>query len=178
MIVEHVFITTFEAAETLGLASQFLAKRGFEAIAQGAFALGPQGWNVLEMSRGKKKAARAKSVVQYPQQIRLEWDRGRVTIAVSATSPLEGQATRIGRPKGKFIERQREMLMTIATQLEHLLGLRRAPEHVFHAWSQIEDEIDRSDRAHRRRKKWIAVTILVLVLSALGYVIYLAANTR
>jgi hypothetical protein len=178
MIVEHVFITTLEAPDALRLASQFLATRGFEAIAQGAFAMGPQGWNVLEMSRGKKNPGKAKSVVQFPQQVRLEWDRGRVTVAASAMSLVESRATTVGKLKGKPLERQREMLMAIATQLEHLLAIRREPHDVIAAWSQIEGEIDQRDRAHRRRNKTVALTIVLLALTGLGVVIYFAATSR
>src|SRR6266550_777518 len=111
MLVEHAFITTLEASDALQLASRFLNARGFEAVAQNAFALGPGGWNVLEMTRGKRKAQRAKSVVDLPQQVRLEWDRGRVTVAASALSAMEAQTTTWNRkPKGKPAKFQQQLL--------------------------------------------------------------------
>src|SRR3712207_6576985 len=79
MVVEHVFVTTLEAPDALTRASEFLAAGGFVVQEQKAFPLG--GWNAVEVTRGKSNAARAKSVEELPQRVRVEWDRGRVTVA-------------------------------------------------------------------------------------------------
>src|SRR4051794_16092301 len=113
MVVEHIFITTLEAPDALRLASQFLNARGYIASAQSAFAIGGGGgWNVLEMTRGKKSAAKAKSVIEFPQTIRIEWDRGRVTVAASSTSAHEQQSTRVGGGGKKRIARAQETVLT------------------------------------------------------------------
>src|SRR6188474_2921057 len=113
MIVEHVFITTMEAPDALRLASQFLSSRGFEAVHQEAFQLGaPDTWNVLEMRRGKKTPAKAKSHLELPQQVRLEYDRGRIALAASAQSLQEARGRKL---KGKPAEELTRMLLDIAT---------------------------------------------------------------
>src|SRR5689334_21573109 len=124
MVVEHTFITTLSAPDALRLASQFLSQRGFVATAQEAFAIGAgDAWNVLEMTRGQKKARRAKSIVVYPQTLRLEWDRGRVSVAASAISYQESRSDYFGsgRPKGKAAQYQQPMLMDLVSRLQQLL---------------------------------------------------------
>ena len=172
MVVEHAFITTLEAPDALRLASHFLASRGFEATAQGAFAMGPEGWNVLEMTRGRKRAQRAKSVVEYPQQIRLEWDRGRVTVAASALSPQENQVrTWNTRPKGAPAQLQQQLLLGLCTHLQQLLEAQLDMTQVAYAWTASEEQIQKQDRSRRRRNTWIAITLLVLFFAMIGAII-------
>jgi hypothetical protein len=177
MVVEHAFITTLEAPDALRLASQFLSSRGFEATAQGAFAMGAEGWNVLEMTRGKKRAQRAKSVVEYPQQVRLEWDRGRVTVAASAFSPQEAQArTWNARPKGKPAQFQQQLLLGLCIHLQQLLESQLDLTQVAYAWTASEEQLQKQDRSRRRRNIWIAVTILVLFFAGIAGIIVATIN--
>src|SRR3954453_1751804 len=94
MVVEHTFVTTMLAPEALTAASGLLASRGFVAIGDRAFAL-DGGWNCLEMTRGKKNAARSKTILDLPQQVRIEFDRGRISMAASLTAWNRGTREQI-----------------------------------------------------------------------------------
>jgi hypothetical protein len=180
MVVEHAFITTLEAPDALRLASQFLSERGFEARAQEAFAIGSGGnhWNVLEMSRGKKNPRRAKSVLEYPQTLRLEWDRGRVTVAVSSTSYQESRSDYFGRHKGKIAQWQQEGLMAIVTHLQQLLEGRATEADTVASLAAQENDLHARDRRRRARNMWITVVVLVLAFGGLIALIAVLANVR
>jgi len=168
MVVEHIFITTLEANDALQLASQFLGSRGFEASPQAAFALGSEGWSVLEMTRGKKNAARAKSVVEFPQQIRLEWDRGRITVAASSTSIYESRATTVGKRASARVGRnQQAMLTALVTALQDLLEARRDPAQLSTSSALFEGQLFAADRSRRRRNIIIALSIFALFIAAI-----------
>ena len=180
MVVEHVFITTMEAPEALQAASQFLARRGFSARPQEGFAMGAGGaWNVLEMARGTHNPRKAKSVVQYPQTVRLEWDRGRVTVAAASTSYQEARSDYMGRRnKGKVAQWQQQVLVGLVTQLQNLLEGRMDPEQLAATWTAEEDELHERDRRRRRRNVWTAVVIVVLFIGALVAIGVAAAHSR
>lgn len=180
MVVEHVFITTLEAPEALQLASQFLGRRGFSARPQEGFAMGAGGaWNVLEMVRGTHNPRKAKSVVQYPQTVRLEWDRGRVTVAASSTSYQEARSDYVGRRnKGKVAQWQQQVLVGLVTHLQNLLEGRADPEQLASAWTVQEDQLHETDRRRRRRNVWTALLIVVLFIAALVAIGVAAANSR
>jgi hypothetical protein len=179
MVVEHAFITTLEAPDALRAASQFLAARGFEAANQGAFALGPDGWNSLEMTRGKKSANRAKSVVELPQRIRVEWDRGRVSVAASATSLEESRMTALSKKvKGRPAKMMESMLVQMVTQLQHLLETRSDPAELGRSWAEFEQGLHHEDRTRRRKRIIWAVVIVSLAVGGLITVIVIAANSK
>src|SRR3954452_20642571 len=82
MVIEHQFVTTMEGSDAMRAASEFLTARGFAVKGQNDFAVGG-GWTTLEVIRGKSNAARAKSIAELPQRLRLDYDRGRVTVAAT-----------------------------------------------------------------------------------------------
>src|SRR5262249_14921959 len=83
MIVEHTFVTTLDAPDALRRASRLLEDHGFKAEEPSAFEPSSSGPRDLKLQRGQRKPARARSIVQLPQEIRLQWDRGRITVAMS-----------------------------------------------------------------------------------------------
>lgn len=180
MVVEHVFITTLEAPEALQTASQFLARRGFSARPQEGFAMGAGGaWNVLEMVRGTHNPRKAKSVLHYPQTIRLEWDRGRVTVAASSTSYQEARSDYLGRRnKGKSAQWQQQVLVGLVTHLQHLLEGRVDPDALASTWTAQEDELHDADRRRRRRNVWLALVIVTLFVGALVALVAVVSNSR
>ena len=180
MVVEHVFITTLDAPDALRAASHFLAQRGFVAQAQGAFAIGGgDAWNVLEMSRGKKNPRKAKSVVEYPQTIRLEWDRGRVTVAASSTSYRESRSDYYGgRTKGKVAAWQQQVLVGLVTQLQELLERGGDPTQLVATLANQENELHEVDRRRQRRNLWITLIVVVLFIGALVALVAVAVNSR
>lgn len=90
MVVEHEFITTLEPGDALGRLAQFFGERGFapcHASGRPAFPVeaaagSANAWSTLEFRRGRKTPRRVKHVGDLPQKLRVEYDRGRVQVAV------------------------------------------------------------------------------------------------
>ena len=178
MVVEHVFVTTFEAPDALRMASEFLTGGGFAVQGQNAFQIG--GWNNVELTRGKVNAARAKTIEDLPQRVRIEWDRGRVTVAAyiqafgqatwSFGSGVELPAT---SPKVRL---HAQLLTAMAQGLELLLAHRRPAEEAYRPWNEVAALIN-EDARRRKRRGWIVLIVLVLLIAGLiGLAIF--ANTR
>jgi hypothetical protein len=178
MVIEHVFVTTLEAAEALRLASEFLTARGFAVQGQNAFQMG--GWTTLEVARGKQNATRAKSIEELPQRIKVEWDRGRVTVAAYIQAYARatfGVGSGLELPANSPKVRLHAQLMTAIVQgLELLLAHRRPAGEAYVQWDGVGAFVAEDARRRRRRSR-TAITILVLIFVALiALVIY--ANMR
>ena len=177
MVIEHTFVTTMEAEEALRTASEFLRRHGgFEPEADRAFQLGRPGWNVIELKRGKKSASRAKLVSELAQQIRMEWDRGRVTLAASIaprTGAFYGTDTSPRHVRNRLAA---ELMTAIARSLELLLAYRMPPEQAARPWDQAQAQVDEQRRREKRRNV-IAWTVVVLILVGL-LALSIWVNTR
>ncbi len=167
MVVEHTFVTTLPPTEAMHAAAEFLSARGFtSASAPRAFAIGDAGagvWDQLEVRRGRDplSAGRARHLLQLPQQVRLEWDRGRVTVAASIAD--------------RFGKKDRVALLTaIASGLDRLLAQRQPPEVAAADWGAIESRIERA----RRRSRLIAVIVVVAFALLLAILIAVASLHR
>ena len=182
MVIEHTFVTTMEAPETLQAAAAFLQGGGFAPVAATAKAGAPARDACLEMGRGKTNAARAKSVAELPQYIRLDFDRGRVGLAISITpssawggSSFTSSDAAI-RPNDKAalkrLKLHMDMLNAILSGLEQLLAQRVPAEVAGREWLEAEARIAAAAR-RRKRQSIIAVAVLGLVIAmAIGIVVY------
>ena len=183
MLVEHTFVTTLPQAEAFGAASAFLQERGFVALPQGQFPVGPHGWTALEVRRGVANPARAKTVLELPQQVRLGWDRGRMEVAASVTPKARGS----GKPfvptgfatSGDWGGSKSQdpaigqLLMTIARCLELLLAHRNGDQAAAE-WEQFHAAaIDAGERQRRRSRK-IAIIAVIASLLAIGLAVWAA----
>ena len=173
MVVEHTFVTTLDAPQTMQAAMQFLQSRGFDRSSS-AFPMGGE-WDTLEMRRGKKNAARAKNVTQLPQVAHVNWDRGRVTVVLSIEpSYVWGGASTAafgltaGTEKPKKMKLHAQMLSGIASGLEQLLVHNAAPDTAAQQWMYAEEE---AFAAARRRFRRNLIITLVIVL---GFVALIA----
>jgi hypothetical protein len=169
MVVEHTFVTTLEPADALHRASEFLARHGFSAVTTGGFAVGDTQWTGLKMSRGKKLARSAKSVSQLPQMLRLDYDRGRVTLAISITPSGVWGRGRFGsdpKPDSKHMRLHTAMLTAIASGLELLLVQKLPLDQTAAQWDAAEASIELATRRHRRNM-WIAAAIILLIFGGL-----------
>ncbi len=154
MLIEHSFVTTLPSQQALGAASEMLARGGFIAENQEGFRVGETEWTTLQMKRGKKRAARAKDPSECPQRIRMEWDRGRVTVA-AAIEPKSRRggyyygggligvavvaATRSRRGAGKDAKDYADLMILITTSLEDLLARGALPEVAQQPWYAFQD---------------------------------------
>ena len=143
MLVEHVFVTTKEAPEALSAALGFLQRLGF--------AVQSRTQTGLEVQRGLGKPARAKRISDLPQRARLEFDRGRVTLAASV------------REHRKAERLHAEMLTALAEGLELLLAQGRPEEEACLRWDQVDAEIV-ARAARQRRRRRIAIVFLLLII--------------
>ena len=178
MVIEHVFVTTLEAPDALRLASEFLTAGGFAVQGQGAFQLG--GWNSIELTRGRANAGRAKSVEELPQRIKIEWDRGRVTVAAYIQGFVRASfnfGSGVELPSTSPKVRLHAQLMTaIAQGLEILLAHRRPVEEAYVPWQYASASIAEEARV-RRRNNWIKIAVVLGIFALLiGFAIW--ANAR
>lgn len=178
MVIEHVFVTTLDAPDALRLASEFLTANGFAVQGQGGFQLG--GWTSLEVARGKANAGRARNIEELPQRVKVEWDRGRVTVAAYIQAFAGRQSFQIGTgselpPDSPKARLHAHLMMAIAQGLEILLAHRRPAEEAIGPWQAVAAEIQ-ADAAARKRKGRLGLIVLFVVI---GLLVLLAiyANT-
>lgn len=175
MVIEHTFVTTLDAPDALQTASAFLRERGFSP-AENDSGTGAR----LEMSRGKTNPARARSVAELPQSIRLDFDRGRIALAAAVTpSPVWGGRSFAGNDVEiratdtnalKRMKLHTDMLMGILGGLEKLLVHRAPAEIASQQWAEAEERIAAAARRHKRRNR-IALTIVTLLLGLITWLI-------
>ncbi len=156
MLVEHVFVTTKEAAEALTAARDFLAKGGFRVAVETE--------NVLEMKRGREKVGQAKGLLQLPQQVRVEFDRGRVSVAVLIQHDVKASS------------KCRELLLMIAQGLENLLARGVPAAEVRRPLDALETQIAADFSRRHRRTIIFAIAVLVLVFGCLGGLVAIVAG--
>lgn len=179
MVVEHVFVTVLESADALKRASDYLSARGFAVApdSAGGFTVGGENpaWTTLEMQRGKTSSGRAKNIAQLPQKIRIEWDRGRMTVALSiaASAAWGGSSFMLTNQTPGNLKKMQlhiRLLNAIAIGLEHLLAYNGTGQPEYADWDATEKEI----LAVARRRKIRTIIILLLVFLMLGAVITIA----
>jgi hypothetical protein len=166
MVVEHSFVTTLDAPQALQAASAFLAQRGFVSANTSAFPMTDPTWTSLKMTRGKT-TRRARSISELPQSLRLDFDRGRVTLALSITpSAAWGAGSFYSEPKptSKRLRLHRELLAAIATALESLLAHRAPAPQAAAPWDTVEAEVARVARRRKVRNGVVLASIVLLVL--------------
>jgi hypothetical protein len=174
-----------ESQEALMSASNLLQAGGFQVVNNNAFQVG--GWTDLELSRGRKTAARAKDATQCPQQLRLEFDRGRVNVAASITpNTRRGRSFMWGGVIGLLAyslsnvsknEQVHAGLMVVITQsIERLLAFRQPPEEARREWAEVETQIVAAARKARRRSLIVALVIIFLFVALITTVIIVASK--
>ncbi|HZZ41406.1 MAG TPA: hypothetical protein VFE58_00585 [Tepidisphaeraceae bacterium] len=169
MVIEHTFITTLDSSTALQSAAQLCQQHGFVTAGESAFPMTGPEWTDLKMARGVKNPRRAKSISQLPQILRLQFDRGRINLAISLQpgGPWGGGSFYTeGKPTSKRMRLHRELLTSIALSLESLLANRAPLDQATTQWSQIETEIARLARRRKIRQRIILAIVLLLVLAA------------
>ncbi len=129
MVVEDYFVTTLPAGEALSVTQAILSADGFRDIV-GAAQNPNAGASLLYMKRGKPMLQRKASVRDLPQEIRLEYDRGRVNIAASI------------HRRGKERYAHAELLIALLTTIRLLLTGQLPIEQARATLSELESELD------------------------------------
>jgi hypothetical protein len=165
LILEHSFVSTMPCDELMTAAQDFLGVRGFlpEPLENDPT---PR----LQVRRGRLKAGRTRSILELPQCIRLDWDRGRVNLALSITPnvqstggfALSGAST--VSSKSKKLRLHAALMTAIANSLELLLADRLPPAQAAVEWLQVEDEIVKKTARDAKLRVWKILLIMVLVI--------------
>lgn len=176
MVVEHSFVTTLDAPDALRTAADFLRTFGFEAQTETAFALDQQ-WKALEVHRGVLKGRKSRAVNEWPQMVRVEWDRGKVDVAASMSVPSRRASWNVelgaGSRATKKDERlMQQMLVLIARTLELLLAQRLPPEQARVEWEQLEARYREQAARDRRRSRIITIIALSFVGLAIAALVF------
>lgn len=166
MVVEHTFITTLEGHDALRMAWELLISRGFAPLPPPEQALRPLAPNAVELRRGRENPERAKSIVELPQFVRVEWDRGRVAVAASITPRtwMGRQYTpgsMITKPISARQPDQENLLLAVIGSLEMLLAHRRAPAECVAGLDQLQHHLVQQARRSRRRG-WLIVGVIIV----------------
>src|SRR5688572_22889522 len=175
MVVEHTFVTTLSDHEALGAATTLLGSRGFSAVGGGAFPM-DGAWTHVELTRGKTNPARAKSIAELPQNVRIEFDRGRICMAASVTPWQRGGREQIpGEMTTRSNKRphplQQELLLALVAAMELLLVHRAPPERCVARLDQVEANIQEYARRMRRRHWIIAGIVLAIIAGAIALIV-------
>jgi hypothetical protein len=167
VVIEHTFVTTMDSPQAIRAAMSFLGERGFTSAQNPAFPVAPtpSQMDTLHMRRGRANPNRAKSVAELPQTLRLDFDRGRVTVAASITPSHAWGGSRwtsvgaAGERADRMVMHQK-LLTSIVIGLELLLAQREHPVTASREWQLAEAHI--VDEARRRRRR-NAITLIVFV---------------
>jgi hypothetical protein len=142
VIVEHTFITTRPEPDAFAAAHDLLTLLKFQPA--------PDPVGAREWSRGKKHARQTDTMTQLPQRVRMDFDRGRVSVAGSVELRHKRQLE------------ARDTMVAITVALEQLLAhgqpmaAAAADALAKQAW------IARMD--WRRRMTWLAVLLTPIAL--------------
>jgi hypothetical protein len=153
--------------ELMKSARDFLRGRGFEPEPQQKDQA-----NRLQLRRVKLKVGRTQSILDLPQRIRLDWDRGRVNVALSITPNVKSSGSFVlsgmstVSSNSKKLRAHGELMTAIANSLELLLSQQLPPAKASVDWLKVETEIDHKAVRYKKMRAWkilLAVALLFIV---------------
>ena len=151
MIVEHAFISTRDSAEVQASARDLLSMLGFSPTETS----GPATPDCLDVSRGRRHARQAVyRLDEQPQRVRVEFDRGRVTIAASI------------EPHGRPHDLHRELLLLLASLIERRVAGGANLAELRTPWENLDERIRRYNRKRRLPRDIIIVALCLIVVAA------------
>jgi len=147
LMVEHIFVTTSDGPAALATARELFERLGFreERARDGA----------VEFHRGVRDPRYTKSLDKSPQQVRLDYDRGRVTFAARI------EFTRKPKPL------HRDLLRALAEIAEACIGQHRPLQEARTAWDSVAARVAGDTARRRRNKRIIAAVVIALFAVAL-----------
>lgn len=147
MIVEHEVVTTLPATEAM--------ERVRHAARAMGFTVEEASETRLRARRGEQRAVRARSARELPQALRVDFDRGRLSLAIVAHER---------RRKPERLER--EMLLEIARVIERGVTEGTADPPLLDAWAPLDADLARIARFSRRSRRallWTLVALIVII---------------
>lgn len=151
MVVEHSFVTVLDRERALERAAVFLDAIGFQPQQR------EQAW--LSMRRGKR-SPHPRDLATLPQSVRLEFDRGRVTVAAGI---MEFR---------KVNQHHRDLMLSIVGGLEMLLAVDRSPAEARVSFDEASERITVDDRRRRRNRRITMAGLLALIAAIVGLSIW------
>ena len=176
MVVEHTFITTLEATDVLRRVAVFLGQRGFrfnvlpEAMVEGGqaaslHAVAGKASTAVGPAWGRLWGRPAASINDSFREVRLEFDRGRVNVAVSGEPWGRGRrAIGEGRCQGLLVGIANAMDILIASGDENAAAME---------WDSVERPLVALSQADGRRRR--RTTIIVITFCAICVVLMIFA---
>jgi hypothetical protein len=157
VVLEHTFITTSDAPRVIEDASLFLQDLGFvvEVMSEAT----------LKARRGCEKPSKAKKVSELPQVVRIDFDRGRVSLAASIQ-----ELRKVG-------DLHRMLLQVIARSLESLLARGMTPDEARVQWDAVDQQIEEDAAAVRRRSRILLFVLLLCILIPVALVAWVIAQS-
>jgi hypothetical protein len=146
MLVEHTFITTMDSETALARAAEILDACGFTICEQES--------GRMMAERGRQSPSAARTVHELPQRVRLDYDRGRITLALLA---------RANRKPGPLLS---EMLLTLARAVEQYVGGGLSQAEARCDWEDLSARIEAA-RSREVRNRMLLLLIVAGVIIAL-----------
>jgi hypothetical protein len=175
MVIDHQFISTLDAGEVFGFAEAYLSTRGFRRS-------GTESERWIEFRRGVTASGKAKSITELPQRVRIEFDRGRVSVAaqIEASGRWGGAgsfqiSSTGGNENRKKMVVHEKMLMGMVTGLQALLAHDGIADYTYAAWDAAETEASELVTRHQRRQKKLIVIAVLLIAATVAMPFIFAA---
>jgi hypothetical protein len=194
VVIEHQFVTILDADQTFQVANDLLVQRGFTLAQEQEITGSTFGARRVEMRRGRATAKEATSEAEFPQRLRLEWDRGRVTALIAVD--VSGRVLSGNRRRGGFTGvvfsgditgadnkpgLHRDMAFGIVRALEMMLVQEVTPEEACEEWTRIEQQIAMRAQEIRRRRRRSRITLSIIAavfILAVVILIIVAASSK
>jgi hypothetical protein len=166
MVVEHSFITTLEEPAAMAIAAAALGELGFQEEPTGG-AAGAGGYSQEFLLRGIKGG---RTAAAWPQRLIIDFDRGRVTLATSATPPARRpfQLGRRGTAQLPLVEQR--LLLTVRSVEAILAG--EPMESVRAQWETLRGNWRMADARARRRRRVVLVIVLCFFALAMAALVF------
>jgi len=140
----------------------------------------PPAWNSLHLRRPAGKFGRGMTMVTLPQTLRLDFDRHRLTLAITGAEDANvARRGLFGSGGLTAAERQNQvnLLFVIARSLESLLAEKAAPDEAAAAWRQTESQMIGAAEATARRGTRNFTIMMVAIVVVFGGALLAIANS-
>lgn len=173
MLVEHTFVTTIPMAQAMPTIEQFLRSRGFIIPEDAPPASEGSSQPALHLQRPIGRVGRNRWLAILPQILRLQFDRGRITLALSI-SPQTDWNRKARRPAFKRqitpgeLNGQTNLLVAEAQAVESILAAQLPVDQAVQQWDRIEQQLvqEVQDAARRHRAICIVLGLITLAIIA------------